>query len=186
MATHSRESIPAVGWKVTKATLVSVFLCILLNISFAVLTTVTGNIGIINLVFDILLTLVIIYAPMCDHGNADANLCSFGYLKPDYKRGFIIGLFSLIPFYVITFPLLIMKIVGSVSFFGYLKLYRVICSPFMIVYLNLCPDTSIGAVSYIDILIMFLMPFIFVIACGIFYIFGLKRITISDKLVYKK
>ena len=186
MATYNRDSILIVGWKVTKTSIVSIFLCFLLNISFAVISSFLGNVGLLNVIFDILLSLVILYPPLCDHGNADANLHSFGYIEPDYKRGFIISLFSLIPYWLITLPVLIMKLFSLSLFSQYFRLYRVIFSPFTITMMNLCPLTDISSVSYLDILVMFLLPLMFVLAGGIFYIFGFKRIAISDKLIYKK
>ncbi len=157
-----------------------------MNISFSVITKLTGNIGVVNLAFDVLLTLVILYPALCDHGNADANLVSFGHLEPDYTRGFKIGLFSYIPFAVLTLPVLALKILGSVSFSQYFRLYRVLNSPFLITLMNLCPETDVASVSYLDILIMFALPLIFVIGCGVFYILGLKRIVLSERLIYKR
>jgi hypothetical protein len=186
MSSYNRDSILMVGWKTTKTSIVSIFLCLLLNISFGVLSSILGNVGLINLIFDILLSLVILYPPLCDHGNADANLHSFGYIEPDLKRGFIIGLFSLIPYWLLSLPVLVMKLFSMASFAQYFRLYRVIYSPFTITLMNLCPSTELSSVSYFDILIMFALPLIFVVAGGIFYIFGFKRIIISDKLIYKK
>lgn len=186
MASYNRDSILAVGWKVIKTSIVTIFLCFLLNISFGVLSSLLGNVGLLNLIFDLLLALVILYPPLCDHGNADANLHSFGYIKPDYKRGFIIGLFSLIPYWLITLPVLILKIFSIPSFSQYFRLYRVIFSPFTITMMNLCPSVDVATVSYLDILVMFVLPLIFVLGGGVFYIFGFKRITFGDKLIYKK
>jgi hypothetical protein len=157
-----------------------------MNVSFSVISKLTGNIGIVNLIFDVVLTLVILYPALCDHGNADANLVSFGKLEPDKKRGFIIGLFSYIPFAVLTLPVFLLKIIGSTSFSSYFRLYRVLNSPFLVTLMNLCPDPDINAVSYIDIAIMFVLPLIFVVGCGVFYILGLKRIVISERLIYKR
>ncbi len=180
-----RDSTAKLGFKVLKTTIATIFLCLLMNVSFGVLATIAGNLGLLNQIFNILLSVVMLFGILCDSGNKDINLQSFGKIKINYSRGFIAGLFSLIPFYVISLPVLIMKVVGSELFSSYLKVARLLNAPFTVMFQNIFIETEIQNVSYGEILLLFVIPIIFVLICGISYILGTKKISFGDKLIYK-
>lgn len=185
MSDKLRDTLPELGFKILKTTLVTIFLCLLMNVSFGVLATAIGNLGLLNQIFNIALSAIMVFGILCDSGNKDANLESFGKIKIDYKRGFIAGLFALIPFYVIALPVLVMKILSAEIFSSYLKVTRLLSSPFTVIYQNIFINTEIENVSYLQILLLFVVPLIFVLICGISYIAGTKKFTFGEKIIYK-
>ena len=185
MSDKLRDTIPELGFKILKTTIVTIFLCLLMNVSFGVLATAIGNLGLLNQIFNIALSGVMVFGILCDSGNKDANLQSFGKIKISYKRGFLAGLFSLIPFYVIALPVLIMKVFSVELFSSYLKVARLLSSPFTVIYQNIFINTEIENVSYLQILLLFVIPLILVLICGVSYVLGTKKFTFGEKIIYK-
>lgn len=179
------ESISKLGGKILKTTVVTIFLCLLMNVSFGVLSQAVGNMTVLNQIFDILLIIVMLFGILSDSATADANMHSIKKTKIDYKRGFIAGIYALIPFYLISLPVLVLKIIGSSVFSSYLIVARMLNAPFTVLYQNIFAKTGLSDVSYWQISLLFLVPLIFVVVCGVSYILGTKKFSLSEKLIYK-
>ena len=50
---------------------------------------------------------------------------------------------------------------------------------------NIFINTEIENVSYLQILLLFVIPLILVLICGISYILGTKKFTFGEKIIYK-
>lgn len=123
-------------------------------------------------------------SPMNIRGSKDRGYYERNNLKPDKLYGLKAGLISAIPFYLLTVLTVLMHFgVLPDWFFG----YRVI-NAFFWPFISLIVPSNAGVIDFdwYYFLIFFLLNSIVPLTCHISYTLGLKRISVSDRFVYKK
>ena len=126
-----------------------------------------------------------IYPFAWSEGFRDVNRIRIKSVDKLTAKGFIGGAIGAVPFMLISFCFILIKL-GVLSL-DLLVLIRLMAAPFLAFSLTMLPITAKTAaeLSWANAIICFLLPLFYVLLSGIGYELGLKRFSITDKLIYK-
>lgn len=132
----------------------------------------------------VMIMVSIIYSEMWKYGDKDRTAVKYKGKKENKRKGFIVGLFAIIPSLIFLIVLTVLKTGWSKSFslllFGLLNTYL-----YDFIYLIANGATVFGDFALWQVLVIALMFLVIPITCGISYLFGYNSISISEKLTYK-
>ncbi|MBQ8740379.1 MAG: hypothetical protein IJY79_02380 [Clostridia bacterium] len=133
------------------------------------------------------LIMVIAFASNASYkqGFKDSNLVKIGHTKNDTLKGFKIGFIGNIPFLAIFVMAVVMSVGLAPDFrtVWYAFLNSHYYSAVMWITGNASTLSQLGILQYV---LLFLLQLIVPVISGVAYILGLKEISLSEKIVYKK
>ncbi len=169
--------------------LVSVlFLCWLLNILIVtsmILFMENVYLTVILQIICFILVFFLIYCPLWTEGNKDKNKNLFkkDNIIFDKFKGFKIGLYISIPYFIFNIFLILSRL-GIIP--NILVLYKIVNSHIWPIIQILSPNNSdIMRLNVLDMIIINLLPLIFIIISTIGYVLGFKGISLKQKIIYK-
>ncbi|MEG1028339.1 MAG: hypothetical protein RSE07_06590, partial [Oscillospiraceae bacterium] len=116
-------------------------------------------------------------------GFSDINKINFGHIKKDNFKGFKLAAIALIPSYLMGIGLILAKF----NLFPNIMVAFKFTNAHLWPLINLInPSAYMSDISVIQIIIIALLTIIPNIIFGFAYILGLKEISISQRLMYKK
>ncbi len=144
----------------------------------AIFLTLTQGVGLFILIG-------FVYPYLWELGAKDYNLIKFGHKNEDNLKGFKIGLMASVPNIVFFAMLIIFK---NSIFSGFnMPFYKFIVSYFYsFIELILNGAYSANELSVMQIVALALMLLVIPVITEIAYLFGLKGISLEEKLIYKK
>lgn len=133
----------------------------------------------------IVLVIGFIYPYAWNEGFGDVNRVKIKSIDKLSGKGFIGGAIGSLPYMLISVGFILVK-TGVVDI-KLLAILRLLSAPFLAISLTLLPvDIKTAAeLSWINIILVFLLPNFYVLLSGIGYELGYKRFSISDKLIFK-
>ena len=156
------------------------FLCIFLFSFFLASLT-------LKIFFQIVLLLIysaFIYMAVYGYGDKDRTYIDRGYIKMDWFRGFKMGLIPSIPYVVSALFLLLCKLGVLPDLFIIYGFFNAHIFPLINI---LVPDSTVVSMSWLDYLLLLLLNVgLLPLICGLSYISGVKRIMITENIVYEK
>jgi len=126
-----------------------------------------------------------IYPYAWNEGFRDVNRVKIKSVDKLPGKGFIGGAIGSLPYMLISLGFILVKLEAvNINFLG---IIRLLAAPFLAFSLTLLPvDIQTAAeLSWINIIVVVLLPLFYVLLSGIGYELGYKRFSISDKLIYK-
>lgn len=140
---------------------------------------------IVTSVFCLIIVISISYGEMLKLADKDRTAVKYKGQKEQKSKGFIVGAAAMVPAVLFLLVLTVLKSGAAKTFplliYAYLNtyLYDLIC-------LITGSTTVFGALTFWQILLIFLLLTILPIICGISYILGYKSFSLSEKIIYKK
>lgn len=133
----------------------------------------------------LLLLIVLVYDPMWHRGDHDRNKVQFGHMQADLRRGWRVGLAASIPSALVVLGLFVSKLTGLMP--RYIFFYRVLTMPFAPINNLLTGGMKWTAqVSGWFLLVAVLCWAVLPVTAAVGYVLGYKRISLTERLVYKK
>lgn len=117
-------------------------------------------------------------------GNKELNLVRCGHLVEDKFKGLKIGLLATVPFDILYFATVILSFTRPNTTVGLYKLPNF--HYFKILNLIMGDAKTLGEVSFVSYVLVFLTLFIVPLICFVSYYLGYKDISIMEKITYKK
>ncbi len=132
------------------------------------------------------ITIAFIYKKLWNTGDNDANLVKFGHKKYNHFRGLIIGLIAIVPNFV-SWIILVLSKTGILSanlvpIFRFCN-YQVFSISEWLLGTGV---TSTAQISWINILAAVTVCLLLPIVAYISYLIGYRRISLKEKIIYKK
>jgi len=180
-----RKTIPQLARSVLLQGLISYIIGWIIFMTYIAIDAVWGKVLIQAI--QLFLLFVMLYSPMWYEGDRDSNFVQFGRVEYDKYRGVKVGLLACIPSYASILLMVIAKIFQStgagqvlyiiysllnIQFFGFLQLVN--------------PEPYIINFQSIYFIVLMLFPLIYVAATTVGYSLGYKRISIMEKIKFKK
>ncbi len=122
-----------------------------------------------------------LYNFLWNQGDKEANYIQFKHMEKENFKGFKVGILVMIP-YIILDAVLGLSVFGVLKF-NFLRAFRIINAPLYGFMKLVNAGLDITAFEYI---VLALMPFIYLLFCGFGYEFGIRHISIKERLVYKQ
>lgn len=130
----------------------------------------------------ILMFTVSIYLPFWEYGDKDNNLVNFNRKSKDMAHGLKIAFIIVIPYLIASVFLLLYKL-GVQSWA--LLVYRIVNVQFIYIVDHFVNINDISQTSWWSVILCMILPLYTVIVAEVAYVFGYKRISIKEKLIYK-
>lgn len=179
---EKKRSMPKMFWEMAKATFFSLIICSIIIFSLAFLLDKTWG----KIILQFLCTVVsggILYSTMWYYGDREKNFVQFGRMNEDLNWGLKVGLVGML-FPMLTEVLLILAKILSIPD---LVIYYKLLNPQINILLNLfIPSVDTDSFGILQIVLTFLLYLYVPFFCAVGYRLGYARISISEKLVYRK
>lgn len=123
-----------------------------------------------------------IYKAAWSTGGRDVNLANYNHIKLDKWRGFKVGLCANIP-WIITGILMILSKYGL--FYNFMIPYKIINAEVWQLVSIIAPSIFLPDLSYLQVYAVAACTLIPVLMMGVFYIMGIHRFAIFERIIYK-
>ncbi len=143
------------------------------------------GLDVITQIFCFLLLYTFIYPNLWHIGTKDSNLVNFKHKKEDLLKGLKIGLIASAPSIIFMLLLTLLPIKFATHF--PVSIYK-LCNSSLYSFISLATggNTTMGALSLLQVVSLFFILLIPVAICTLAYLLGAKNISISEKFIYKK
>lgn len=166
----------------------AVIVCSVLVVS---LLTLWENVAyqVVITLFGLLIYWAIVSTTAWKMGNQDLNRVHFKHMEYDPWRGTKIGLFAMIPIFLIDLLLILSHFInmGIVTTYG-LVAFR-LTNPHVMIFINMIIGSGPKEVSDVAVwrlLLSCLLTLCLLVSVITGYILGYKDVVLADKLIYKK
>lgn len=122
-----------------------------------------------------------IYKAAWSTGGREANLADYNHIKLDKWRGFKVGLCANIP-WLITGILMILSKYGL--FYNFMIPYKIINAEVWQLVNIIAPSIFLPDLSYLQVYAVAACTLIPVLLMGVFYILGIHRFAIVERIIY--
>ena len=122
-----------------------------------------------------------LYSFLWNQGDKEANYIQFKHIDSEKYKGFKVGALVMLPYIVMDIVLGLS--VFRVLDFNFLRAFRIINAP-LYGFMKLV-NTGLD-ITGAEFVITALIPFVYLLFCGFGYEFGLRHISIKERLVYKQ
>lgn len=139
---------------------------------------------IVTQVFMLIILAIFPYHILWEFGNRDDTKVRYKGQRPDPLRGYRVGAFAMIPFFVLWLLLVLAKC--GVMPEGYTQVYRLANIPFMPFIDWVMPAFSVKDASVWQIVTLLVMLLYIPIVCGVSYRLGHRQFSIREHLVFAK
>ena len=123
------------------------------------------------------------YSSFWAMGDTDNNKVAYNHMTEDKLKGLKAGLLASIPYLLLYIALLLGKLGVIPNIIMYI--YRFANASFMPILLKLLPNFPVVGLSPFRFLGVFALLLVLPLVCEFGYILGYKRISITEKIIYK-
>lgn len=177
-----KRSMPKMVWEVTKAAIYSLIVCSILVFSVSFLLDKTWG-KILIQVLCLIINGGLLYSTMWYEGDREKNFVQFGRMEEDLFWGLKVGLVGML----VPMATMLLLVFAKIMHMADLVVYYKLINPQINMLINLIiPSIDPNSLGIPQLLLTAALYLYIPFFCGVGYLLGYRRFSISEKLVYAK